>query len=378
MRPASRPLRGPSGSSSARSASRWSVSPLSGSSRSQPSSKRSSAHAELALDRAPARDEAGERAQLLLLRGRRSIAPPSPRPPPGIGSARHAARSPRIHASGESAMPGRVEPQRRLQVAQLVERLLERARARAGTIATTVAGPLRSRHSGIGRQHLEALERHEQRALGELDLRRLAADARAAARARRARCARSPSASVELAVGGLEALGRELEVPLRAVEDAAGEAAQRVLRGGRAGAALLRVGVEVLARGRRARRARRARRRRCRQPRQRLPVALDEVAGQRLRSSRDRGGVARAPSSTTSKGISSPAATVAASVAAASAANACSDAWSLARLHAARFVRAPADPARAARPCSVARRYAATAGALDRAREISSQSQRRP
>ena len=229
MRPARRPLRGPSGSSSARSASRWSVRPLSGSSRSQPSSKRSSAQASSpSTGRRRATRLANARSSSSCA-GRDHRRRPSPRPPPGIGSARQAARSPRIQASGASAIPGAYS---RIAVCR------SRSRSSASSSAAGAARRRRSRrrspgrcgrrHSGIGRQHLEALERHQQRALGERrsprDSQPMPAQQREHARAR---CARSTVGWSQLAVGRLEALRRAARSPRRS----------RRTRGGRSSAA---------------------------------------------------------------------------------------------------------------------------------------------
>ena len=115
-RPASCPLAGPSGSSSARSASRLSVSASNGLSRSQPSSKRRSAHAR-SLSCGARRDRGAERAQLVLLLAghdehpvRSSARAERERAPRAGSDARPCQRAKRHAAVAE-------QPQRREQVA---------------------------------------------------------------------------------------------------------------------------------------------------------------------------------------------------------------------------------------------------------------------
>ena len=279
MRPARRPLRGPSGSSSARSASRWSERPVSGSSRSQPISKRASAHAggpstgrrretRLTNERSSSSCAAGDQ------RAAVAAAAAGDRQGPPRGAL---AADPRERRERH---PRRVQPQRRLQVAQLAERLLERAGARARDDRHDGRGDAAIAPQGVGRQHLEVLERHQQHALRDLDRLGLAADP-SQQRGEGELAALGCRQQVELAVGGLEALGSELEVR-----------GARRRGGGRSSAA--RPARWSRRRGAPARRSRGTRRGRRARPSatsasaalpsrdQPFPVALDEVPGARL------------------------------------------------------------------------------------------------
>ena len=220
--------------------------PLSGSGRSQPSSKRSSAHA---LSPSTGRrwlDERGERPQLLLGAGsdqRRGAADAS--------TARHRQRPPRGPLAADPRERrkrdvGGVEPHRGLHVAEALDDVPEAGLLQRRQQREHGRRPLRITPVRVGRQHLEALERHEQRALGELDLGRLAAEPPQQREHDHVRFLRVGRIG-DLAVGGLEAVRHELELALATIEHAVQEAAQRVGGGGRRRAALVGVGFEVRA-----------------------------------------------------------------------------------------------------------------------------------
>ena len=350
-----------------RSASRWSVRPESGSSRSQPSSKRSSTQASspsVGRLRAISSTNARSSPSCGLVDHERPVAEPGARDrqrPPCLPLAANPGER-------RERDPRRVEAQRGLQVAQAGSATSSSPSGPApGTSATTVAGPVGSPPRRVGRQRLEPVERHEPHPLDELDLRPMRTRSREAARPPRARCGPGSSPD-ELAEHGLEPLGIEIELAGIAVEDAVREAAQAVLGDRHARALLERVGVRRTHRARRERRARSA-------PGQRSEGASGTPSGARGTGRRAAGSSTDRRPRMISKGTSSPARTAARSVAAASVAKPWRAAWSWP-------VAIPPDSSTRARilhrAAGVAEFGYATSSANTGARDTSSQSQRRP
>ena len=158
---------------------------------------------------------------------RASSSAPSPRPAAGSGSARHAARWPRIQASGASRCRAR------RGAAPSAGREARRApgepspasrRARAHDRRRAVAARARRGRAAARSSALSGASSTPSRERDSADSQPMP---RSSASTASSAC--SLGRRVELAVGGLEALGAQLEVSPARVEDAVGEAAQRVL-----------------------------------------------------------------------------------------------------------------------------------------------------